>query len=84
MKQHGFLLFNRGLVSLNTGDEDLSDLSDIYYWSRPAKMLGGQAALDGKVAQVIHALTETRNLNTQPFIIPDKANSIGKAWDKWF
>ena len=30
-------------------------------------------------AQAIQVLTETRNLRTQPFIIPDEANSVGKA-----
>ena len=26
---------------------------------------------------------ETRNLRTQPFIIPHEANSVGKAWEEW-
>ncbi len=28
-------------------------------------------------------MTETRNLRTQPFVIPDEANSVGKAWEEW-
>jgi len=34
-------------------------------------------------AQAIQFVTETRNLRTQPFIIPDEANSVGKAWEEW-
>ena len=34
-------------------------------------------------AQAIQVITETRNLRTQPFIIPDEANSVGKAWEEW-
>jgi len=34
-------------------------------------------------AQAIQVVTETRNLRTQPFIIPDEANSVGKAWEEW-
>ena len=36
------------------------------------------AATSGGAAQAIQVVTETRNLRTQPFIIPDEANSVGK------
>ena len=34
-------------------------------------------------AQAIQVVTEARNLRTQPFIIPDEANNVGKAWEEW-
>ena len=41
-------------------------------------MPGGETA-----AQAIQVITESRNLRTQPFIIPDETNSVGKAWEEW-
>ncbi len=40
------------------------------------------AATSGE-ARAIRVVTETRNLRTQPFVIPDEANSVGKAWEEW-
>lgn len=42
-----------------------------------------QTAATSGAAQAIQVVTETRNLRTQPFIIPDEANSVGKAWEEW-
>ena len=36
----------------------------------------------GLVAQAIQVVTETRNLCTQLFAIPDKMNTMGKAWQE--
>ena len=41
-----------------------------------------EAAGVGEAAQV-RIVTETRNLRTQPFIIPDEANNMGKVWEEW-
>ena len=41
------------------------------------------ATTSGGAAQAIQVVTETRNPRTRPFIIPDKANSISKAWEEW-
>ena len=32
--------------------------------------------------QAIRIVTETRNLRTQPFAIPDETNAVGKAWQE--
>ena len=37
-------------------------------------------SLDRQFKQVV---TETRNLRTQPFAIPDEMNAVGKAWQEW-
>ena len=37
----------------------------------------------GPAVQAIRVVTETRNLRTQPFIIPDEMNAVGKAWQEW-
>ena len=34
----------------------------------------------GAALQAIRVVTETRNLPTQPFAIPDEMNAMGKAW----
>ncbi len=31
----------------------------------------------------IQVVTETRNLKTLPFIIPEDANIVGKEWEEW-
>ena len=42
-----------------------------------------QTAARSGAAQAIQVVTETRNRRTQPFIIPDEVNSVGKAWEEW-
>ena len=37
----------------------------------------------GPAVQAIRVVTETRNLRTQPFAIPDEMNAMGKAWQEW-
>ena len=37
----------------------------------------------GPAVQAILVVTETRNLRTQPFAIPDEMNAVGKAWQEW-
>ena len=37
----------------------------------------------GPAVQAIRVVTETRNLRTQPFAIPDEMNAVGKAWQEW-
>ena len=37
----------------------------------------------GPTVQAIRVVTETRNLRTQLFVIPDKTNAVGKAWQEW-
>ena len=37
----------------------------------------------GPAVQAIPVVTETRNLCTQPFAIPDEMNAVGKAWQEW-
>ena len=37
----------------------------------------------GLAVQAIQVVTETRNLRTQPFAIPDEMNTVGKAWQEW-
>ena len=37
----------------------------------------------GPAVQAIRVVTKTRNLRTQPFIIPDEMNAVGKAWQEW-
>ena len=37
----------------------------------------------GPAVQAIQVVTETRNLCTQPFAIPDETNAMGKAWQQW-
>ena len=37
----------------------------------------------GPTVQAIRVVTETRNLRTQPFVIPDETNAVGKAWQEW-
>ena len=34
-------------------------------------------------AQEIRVVTETRNLRTQPFVVPDEMNIVGRAWQEW-
>ena len=46
-------------------------------------MPGGEAEQGQEAAQAIRVVTETRNLQTQPFVIPDETNRIGKAWEEW-
>ena len=36
----------------------------------------------GPAVQAIRVVTETRNLRTQPFAIPDEMNAVGKAWQE--
>ena len=36
----------------------------------------------GPTVQAIRVVTETRNLRTQPFVIPDETNAVGKAWQE--
>ena len=35
----------------------------------------------GPTVQAIRVVTETRNLSTQPFVIPDETNTV--AWQEW-
>ena len=35
----------------------------------------------GPTVQAIRVVTETRNLSTQPFVIPDETNAV--AWQEW-
>ena len=37
----------------------------------------------GPALQAIRVVTETRNLRTQLFAIPDEMNAMGKAWQEW-
>ena len=37
----------------------------------------------GPAVQAIRVVTERRNLHTQAFAIPDKMNTVGKAWQEW-
>ena len=46
-------------------------------------MPGGEAEQGQEAAQAIRVVTETRNLRTQPFVVPDEPNHIGKAWEEW-
>ena len=46
-------------------------------------MPGGEAEQGQEAAQVICVVTETRNLQTQPFVIPDETNRVGKVWEEW-
>ena len=46
-------------------------------------MPGGEAEQGQEAAQVICVVTETWNLQTQPFVIPDETNGVGKAWEEW-
>jgi len=47
------------------------------------RIITEQEGATSGAAQAIQDVTETRNLCTQPFIIPDEANSVGKAWEEW-
>ena len=46
-------------------------------------MPGGEAEQGQEAAQAIRVVTETRNLRTQPFVVPDDTNRVGKAWEEW-
>ena len=46
-------------------------------------MPGGEEEQGQEAAQVICVVTETRNLQTQPFVIPDETNRVGKVWEEW-
>ena len=46
-------------------------------------MPGGEAEQGQEAAHAIRVVTETRNLRTQPFVVPDETNHIGKAWEEW-
>ena len=37
----------------------------------------------GLAVHAIRDVTETRNLRTQPFAIPEETNAVGKAWQEW-
>ena len=41
-------------------------------------MPGGEAEPGQKAALAIRVVTETRNLRTQPFVVPDETNRVGK------
>ena len=32
---------------------------------------------------IVQVVTESRNLSTQPFSIPDDPKVVGKAWEEW-
>ena len=46
-------------------------------------MPGEEAQQGQEAAQAIRVVTEPRNLRTQPFIVPDETNLVGKAWEEW-
>ena len=46
-------------------------------------MPGGEAEQGQEAAQAIRVVTETRNLRTQLFVVPDDTNRVGKAWEEW-
>ena len=46
-------------------------------------MPGGEAEQGQEAAQAIRIFTEKRNLRTQPFVVPDNTNRVGKAWEGW-
>ena len=48
-----------------------------------AIMPGGEAEQGEEAAQAICIVTETRNLWTQPFVVPDETNHVGKTWEEW-
>ena len=37
----------------------------------------------GPAVQAIRVVTETTNLRTYPFAIPDEMNAVRKAWQGW-
>lgn len=76
-QKRGFQALNQGLVSCR--DENVSDIYQRSRRSRPASPVG-DAVPDGEVAQANRVVTEKRGLHTQPYVIPDDANSLGKAW----
>ena len=46
-------------------------------------MPAGEAEQGQEAAQAIRVVTETRNLRTQPFVVLDDTNCVGKAWEEW-
>lgn len=46
-------------------------------------MPGGEVQAGAPEAQEIRVVTETRNLRSRPFVVPDETNSVGKAWEEW-
>ena len=46
-------------------------------------MPGGEAEQGQEATQAIRVVTETRNLQTQPFVVPDDTNRVDKAWEEW-
>ena len=58
----------------NIGDEE----------QRKARIMpGGEADQGQEAAHAIRVVAETRNLRTQPFVVPDETNCVGKAWEEW-
>ena len=45
-------------------------------------MMGENGEEAAAAVQAIRVVTETRNLRTQPFVIPDETNAVGKAWQE--
>ena len=64
---------------LSNGDADSSRVS-----SKEKQTLrpGGEAE-QGQAAKTILVVTETRNFRTQPFVVPDETNRVGKGWEGW-
>ena len=46
-------------------------------------MPGGEVQAGAPEAQEIRVVTETRNLRSRPFVVPDETNSVEKAWEEW-
>ena len=44
---------------------------------------GKQTKAKKQHIQAICIVTETRNLRTQPFVVPEETNHVGKAWEEW-
>ena len=51
--------------------------SEHYAWRR------SRARSRGSTSDMTRVFTETRNLRTQPFVVPDNTNRVGKAWEEW-
>ena len=39
--------------------------------------------MEEEAAPQVHVVAETRNLKSQPFTIPEDANTIGREWEEW-